>query len=108
MFRVRLNFRELPFVFAGIITDVGVSLPKQSALVMVIMRNDSSECKSCRSTNLADLTAEVCIHFPGLIALAVEPVFAFPKLKICLDCGFIESNLSKRELRQLKERHATT
>lgn len=102
------NFRELSFVLAGIITDVDGSLLKQSGLVMVIMRNDSSECKSCGSTNLTDLTAEVCIHFPGLNGLAVEPVFAFPKLKICLDCGFIESNLSKGELRQLKERHTTT
>jgi hypothetical protein len=60
-------------------------------------------CKSCAASNLVELNAELCIHFPGLKGLQVEPIFAFPKLKVCLYCGSIQSNFSANELDRVRE-----
>jgi hypothetical protein len=57
------------------------------------MASTSSQCKSCGASNLV----------PGLVGLDVEPIFAFPKLTICLSCGFAQSNLSEKKLKQLKD-----
>jgi hypothetical protein len=62
-----------------------------------------SQCKSCGSSRLTDLNSEVCIHFSGLKGLDVEPIFVFPKLKVCLDCGFVDANLSEGALEQVRE-----
>jgi hypothetical protein len=35
--------------------------------------------------------------------LDMEPIFAFPKLTVCLDCGSIQSDLSAKELDNIKE-----
>jgi len=50
-----------------------------------------------------DLNAEVCIHFPGLVGLNIESIFVFSKLTVCLGCGFVQSNLSEKELKQVRE-----
>jgi len=44
-------------------------------------------CPLCASGNQAEFGAEVLIHFPGLKNLDQLPVWVFPKLLICLDCG---------------------
>jgi len=61
------------------------------------------QCRSCSASSLVELDSEICIHFPGLKGL---DVFAFPKLTVCLDCGSIESNLSAKELGEVKESSA--
>jgi hypothetical protein len=47
-------------------------------------------CKSCKSERQSNLTAEVAIHFPGLNGLDKPIVSIFPKLLVCLNCGFTE------------------
>jgi hypothetical protein len=66
------------------------------------MPTDSSEdCKSCHSNNLNTFNGEVAIHFLG--PEGQKPiVFVFPKLVICLKCGFAELNIPERELRVLQ------
>jgi hypothetical protein len=44
-------------------------------------------CPLCASGNQAEFGAEMLIHFPGLANLDKLPVWVFPKLSICLDCG---------------------
>ena len=61
------------------------------------------QCQSCASWNLVRLSTEICLHFPGLSGLERGPIFVFPKLTICLDCGFLHSRLSAEELRPIKE-----
>ena len=56
------------------------------------------ECKSCGSHNQCNLGAEVAIHFPGLKNITKPPVFVFPKLLICLDCGITEFAIPGTEL----------
>src|SRR5271170_974590 len=44
-------------------------------------------CALCRSSNLREFGTEILIHFCGLKNLDKPPVWAFPKLLVCLDCG---------------------
>ena len=58
-------------------------------------------CKSCSSENQRRFTSEINIHFPGLKNLDKPPVFVFPKLLVCMDCGFTEFNIPETELQRL-------
>jgi hypothetical protein len=61
-------------------------------------------CKSCQSPTHTLFPSEICIHFPGgLEALSKQPVFVFPQLLICLNCGFTECSVPENELRSLAE-----
>jgi hypothetical protein len=42
------------------------------------------------------------LHFPGEEGLTKPTVWLFPKVVICLDCGFAEFSVSQTELPQLK------
>ena len=55
-------------------------------------------CKACQSQNQSDLNGEVAIHFPGLKGLENPLVWVFPKVLVCLDCGFAEFTVPEREL----------
>jgi hypothetical protein len=44
------------------------------------------------------LSSEVAIHFPGLKGLDQPIVWSFPKLLVCLECGFTEFTVPEREL----------
>jgi hypothetical protein len=67
------------------------------------MISTPSVCRSCAASHLLELSGEICIHFPGFKGLDVEPIFAFPELKVCLYCGSIQSELSTKELDRVKE-----
>jgi hypothetical protein len=60
-------------------------------------------CESCGSANQTKVGAEVNIHFPGPRNLDEPGFFVFPKLEVCLDCGFTRCTLPERELCLLKE-----
>lgn len=68
------------------------------------MKVPVSLCNSCQSANLMEFDTEMAIHFPGLKGLDKLPVFSFPKLVVCLECGASRCNISAIELRQLKGR----
>ena len=58
-------------------------------------------CRSCRSVNQAEFPAELLIHFGGLKNLDKPGVWVFPKLLVCLDCGFLQSTVPAPELASL-------
>ncbi len=58
-------------------------------------------CRSCGSQNQTEFGGEINIHFPGLKNLDKTAVFLFPKLLVCLDCGFTEFTIMKTDLRLL-------
>jgi hypothetical protein len=41
------------------------------------------------------------IHFPGLEGLDNPPVWIFPEIIVCLQCGFAEFSVPENELRKL-------
>ena len=64
-------------------------------------------CKSCQSEYQRNLNGEIAIHFPGLQGLDKPIVWVFPKLLVCLQCGFTEFEIPGTELRQLAESDGT-
>lgn len=68
------------------------------------MQTESSyNCKACHATRHSSFNAEVAIHFPGLRGLNKPVVLIFPKLEVCLECGFTEFVVPERELQVLRE-----
>jgi hypothetical protein len=63
-------------------------------------------CRSCGAEDQTEFGAEINIHFPGLRNLDKPAVMVFPKLVVCLDCGFTQFTLPETELRLLRERAA--
>jgi hypothetical protein len=58
-------------------------------------------CKSCQSLRQETFNGEIAIHFSGIVGLRKPIVWTFPKLVVCLDCGFTEFFLPERELHVL-------
>jgi hypothetical protein len=61
------------------------------------------QCKACGSHKQAEFNSEINVHFPRLKNLDKPAVFVFPKLLLCLDCGFTEFTLRESELLLLDE-----
>lgn len=59
-------------------------------------------CKRCATDSVKNFNAEVGIHFPGYEGLSKRLVFAFPKLTICMNCSFVEFELTEEARRQLQ------
>lgn len=60
-------------------------------------------CAACGSANETKFGAEVNIHFPAPMRLDEPGFLVFPKLVVCLDCGFTWFALPERELHLLKK-----
>ena len=60
-------------------------------------------CQVCGSGQGRAFNGEIAIHFPGLDGLNKPIVWVFPKLLVCLDCGFTQFNVPERELAVLRE-----
>jgi hypothetical protein len=58
-------------------------------------------CKSCQSENERTFNGEIAIHFPGAEGLKKPMVWVFPKLLVCLNCGFTEFAIPETELQRL-------
>jgi len=58
-------------------------------------------CVKCGSDRLMELSAEIAIHFSARENLDKPHVFVFPKVMVCLDCGFSEFSIAEPELRNL-------
>jgi hypothetical protein len=60
-------------------------------------------CKSCQSQTEIELTAEINIHFSGVTNIDKPSVWVFPRLIVCLNCGFVEFVLEPNELLHIRE-----
>lgn len=58
-------------------------------------------CRSCGSNHLTRFAAETTVHILGLENVDKPTVLVFPKLRVCMDCGFTEFKMSVDELRLL-------
>jgi hypothetical protein len=59
-------------------------------------------CKRCASDEQKNFSGELAIHFPGLEGLDKPIVWVFPKLLVCLECGFGEFVTPVAQIEQLK------
>ncbi len=60
-------------------------------------------CRSCGSEKKIHFPTEIMIHFSGLRNLDKPGVLTFPKLAVCLGCGFSEFTLEESALPVLEE-----
>jgi hypothetical protein len=58
-------------------------------------------CKRCASDSQQLFNGEIAIHFPGLKGLDKPIVWMFPKVAVCLECGFTDFKVPEKELRVL-------
>lgn len=58
-------------------------------------------CKRCASDRQGSFNGEIAIHSPGLEGLDKPIVWVFPKLVVCLHCGFAEFAVPEREMQVL-------
>ena len=59
-------------------------------------------CALCQSINQAEFTAEMMIHFSGLRSVDNPGVLVFPKVLVCLNCGFSRFTTPKADLARLE------
>jgi hypothetical protein len=69
-------------------------------------RRRNLSCRLCSSTNEAEFTAEMMIHFSGRKHLENPGVLAFPEMLVCLDCGSGRFRIAEGELNLLREGNA--
>jgi hypothetical protein len=55
----------------------------------------------CASDNQAEFSAEIHIHFCFRKNLDKPGIFVFPKVLVCLNCGFSPFTIPETELREL-------
>ena len=60
-------------------------------------------CRSCGAENQTKLSAEIMIHLPKPTNREKPAVLVFPKLLVCLDCGFAQFSASEIELARRRE-----
>jgi hypothetical protein len=58
-------------------------------------------CKKCGSEHQTEFDAEMNVHFPGPGSRDKQAVLLNPKLLVCLDCGFTELTIPRKELPSL-------
>ena len=58
-------------------------------------------CYQCACENQQEFGSEVAIHFPGIEGLRKPMVWTFPRLRVCLECGYADFRVPERELETL-------
>lgn len=61
-------------------------------------------CKKCGSEHQVEYGSEINVHTPARNDLDKQALLLFPKLLVCLKCGFTEFTLSESELPLLTSR----
>jgi len=59
-------------------------------------------CNSCGLEKQAQFSAEINIHFPGEKGLDEPGIWVFPKLEVCLVCGWTQFRIPEGELNRLE------
>jgi hypothetical protein len=63
-------------------------------------------CRSCGSKDPTGFVAEMSVHVPGLENVEKSTVLVFPRILVCMTCGFTELTMGENELRLLGKGHA--
>ena len=60
------------------------------------------KCRSCSSLGAQTFNGEIALHFSGLDGLTRPIVWVFPKVLVCLDCGFAEFAVPDEPMKTLR------
>jgi hypothetical protein len=61
------------------------------------------DCPRCAQRNQEEFPSEINIHFTGSNNIGHPGLLVFPKLLVCLDCGFTQFTVEEGELDLLRE-----
>ena len=76
----------------------GWTLMSAQPLKTIFEEKSVRPCTSCSSIRQAEFGAEINIHFRGLQNIEHPGVLVFPKILVCLDCGFSRFTAPEAEL----------
>jgi len=65
-------------------------------------------CRVCASNRQTEFASEINVHFSGPKGLDQPSVFVFPRITVCLDCGFSDFRLTADELSVLTQGNGTS
>ncbi len=57
-------------------------------------------CRLCASENQGRFPTEIAFHLSGP---CTPHIFLFPRVVVCLDCGFTEFSIPETDLQRLEE-----
>ena len=61
------------------------------------------KCQRCGASPAArPFNGELALHFPGLDGLTKPIVWVFPRVLVCLECGFAEFVVPDEQVRMLR------
>lgn len=60
-------------------------------------------CSSCGSETQKEFASEISVHLLGMQNVNKPTVMVFPKLLVCLKCGFTGFKMAESELRLLEK-----
>jgi len=78
------------------------AVKKRTGNFHLVPSDNIAQCSRCSSECRKEFGGELAIHFTGLAGLNKPIVWVFPKLLICLNCGFTEFIVPERELQVLE------
>lgn len=58
-------------------------------------------CTECGLDKQAKFTAEIAVHVSGLNNIDKPPLFVFPEILVCMNCGNAEFTVPESQLRML-------
>ena len=66
------------------------------------------KCSLCASVNQSEFPSEIILHYRNIKNLNKPKVLVFPRVSVCLDCGFSRFDTPTPELRALREEIASS
>jgi len=60
-------------------------------------------CRICNSEAVRELPIEANVHFRGGNALNTPALLLFPRISFCLECGFAETRICERDLKEVRK-----
>jgi len=68
------------------------------------LSDQSRPCPSCASPRKTEFLGEICLHFPGGLESLDRPlVWAFPKVVVCLECGWAQFAVPEAEVKVIQQ-----
>ncbi len=95
------------FVSPVSVQGEGSQFPQECAAIVskgvncVSSEKVTMACRSCGLENQTQFAGEISIHILGLENVNTPTVWVFPRLLVCMNCGFAEFTIAERELRLL-------
>jgi hypothetical protein len=74
---------------------------RKKANAVLCPRRDREDCSSCPKV---EFNGEICLHFKGGLETLDKPLFwAFPQVRVCLECGSAQFSVPESKMRLIQQ-----